>query len=564
MNSRVMKAMVFLAIATVLGSTMVSCATAPAVVEKSVVQTVVVEKEVVVEKPVVQTVVVEKHATRGGTVIVAMNLEPDTLDPHVTSSKYSRQVVHTVYETLVNYDEEGRKFEPGLASSWEVSDDGLAWTFHLREGVKFHDGTPLNAEAIKINFERMLDPATESTGSIYKVGPLDTIEIVDDLTVKLHFTKPYGAALPNYVEPDMSIVSPAAIEEYGRELYNHMVGTGPFRFVEWEQRDHITLEKYDDYDWARPSATHDGPAYLEQVIWKFVPEDATRTATLMTGEADIIQQVPSDDFARIAANPKFQTAFSAQPGLTPSVMLNVTKPPTDDVRVRKALAYLFDTDAIVRGAYGSMHEVSYNLLSPLTSGYIPEASVFEFDPEKGVALLEEAGWTDSDGDGWRDKDGEKMHLVYPILPHHKDKAVIAASVLAEYGIEVEVFAVDNPAQQIFGQEGKHNMFFLRSTRADVASIMNVLFACENVGAGWNMSHYCVDEAQAMIEAGDGEADPEKRQEIYAELQMKLAEDVVAIPMAIDGLLWAFDGDIMNFRTTIGQYLEFYDLYRLIE
>jgi peptide/nickel transport system substrate-binding protein len=524
-------------------------------------EVVVEEREVEVEvtRVVEEVVEVETKATRGGEIVVAMNNEPDSLDPHVSSSRYDVQVENAVYETLIVYDEEERVYKPHLATEWSVSDDGTEWTFMLRDDVMFHDGEPFNAEAVMANFERMMDPETKSESAVYQIGPIQEMEVVDEYTIKLTYDEPFAALLPGLVQVPVSMISPAAMEEYGQELYNNMVGTGPFKFIEWEERDHITIERWEDYDWAPPTATHDGPAYLEKVTYIFVPEGETRLATLMTGDSDIVMRVPEDAWPQMAGNANYQTASTPQPGFKPAIDLNTQKFPTDDINVRKALNYLIDKEAVIQAVYGGVYEPAYGMLSPYTPGYEPEANLYEFDPEQGMALLEEAGWSDTDGDGILDKDGEPLHLVYLTLPGVQETAVVIQALLEEYGISVEVLAEDNPAQQSDAQQGIQNMVWIQWGASD-PSILRQMFGCENVGAGWNFSHYCDEEAQALMEAGEKATNPDERMDIYSELQIKLMEDAVTVPLRVYSRLWAYESNIENFRTQTGEYLEYYDLY----
>jgi len=305
-----------LIIAVLLSGTLASCAPAePQVVEKVVKETVIVEKEVVVEKAVKETVVVEKEVSvekvvketvvvekevekevvitatpepKGGEITYGLTLIVSGVDPHSGSSSELGIFLTSVYDPLVWRDQEG-KFYPGLAKSWEISDDGLTYTFHLRDDVTFHDGEPFNAAAVKASFERIVDPELKSRKAVYMMGSYKETEIVDDYTVKIHFETPYAPFLDSVSQVYLAMASPKAMEEWGIDGYReHQVGTGPFMVEEYVPKDHIVLVKNPDYNWAPEIMRHQGPAYLDKITFRFYPDAATRAPALEAGEAQIM------------------------------------------------------------------------------------------------------------------------------------------------------------------------------------------------------------------------------------------------------------------------------------
>jgi len=227
----------------------------------------------------------------GGTLVYGLGFDLDnTMDPQVTDFDSTIRVTLNICEPLVWEPTPGR-FVPGLAESWEVSPDAKTYTFRLRKGVKFHDGTPFTAEAVKFTMDRVVAPETKAGQSHDQLGPYDHTEVVDDHTAKIGMKQGYAPLLTN-LNGYLGIVSPTAVKKMGlAEFARHPVGTGPFVFKEWVPKDHITLVRNPDYTWGSSFFKRRGPAALEQIVFKIIPEESVRTGTLKTGETQYIDAV---------------------------------------------------------------------------------------------------------------------------------------------------------------------------------------------------------------------------------------------------------------------------------
>jgi len=184
---------------------------------------------------------------------------------------------------------------PGLAASWTISEDGKVYTFNLRKDVKFHDGTPFNAEAVKFNIDRMLDPKTKSQKAAFLLGPYESSEVVDEFTFRLRLKQPYASLLDGMSMSYVAMASPTAIKSRGDQYELYQVGTGPFRFKEYIPKDHVTLVPNPDYKWGPSFFKHTGAPYLQEVIWKFLPEPATRAPALQAGDVDVAMNLAPTD-----------------------------------------------------------------------------------------------------------------------------------------------------------------------------------------------------------------------------------------------------------------------------
>src|SRR5262252_6359883 len=264
----------------------------------------------------------------GGTIIFAAGADPDSLDPQNTQSNPGEQVNRMMYDNLVRFSTK-MQIEPALAESWTQSKDGLTWTFKLRKGVKFHDGTAFDAKAVKYFFDRVLGDEKPFKASLY-TPVVRSAEVVDPATIRVTLKQPFAAFLFTIAHSAGGIVSPAAHQKWGKDLALHPSGTGPFKFVEWVKGDHVTLERNDAYRAGAPS--------LDRIVVKTVREDQARVLLLESGGADVIVNIPTEEIPRLKKDPRFVVESSVTARAL-FIVMNVKKKPFDDVRVRQALNY---------------------------------------------------------------------------------------------------------------------------------------------------------------------------------------------------------------------------------
>src|SRR5262249_11336257 len=220
----------------------------------------------------------------GGTLVYGIRQEPSTTDPHGSAAAVAQRVLATSYGRPVFMTPRG-KFLPWLAESWQVTPDAKVYTFKLRRDVKFHDGTSFNAAAVKFNLDRIIDPATKSTSAISALGPYDHTDVVDEFTARVYFKDSYAPFLYAASTPFLGIISPTAAKKWGADFNKHPVGSGPFKFESMVPADNITMVRNPEYRWApKGFFTNSGPAYLDRVVVKTIPEASTRLATLENGE----------------------------------------------------------------------------------------------------------------------------------------------------------------------------------------------------------------------------------------------------------------------------------------
>ncbi len=304
---------------------------------------------------------------------------------------------------------------PWLATNWEISPDRKTYTFHLKSDVKFSDGTDLDAAAVKTNFDKYLDPdAPNGTvmayiGQYYAGG-----EVIDRNTYALHLKQPYSPLLTVLTQGYFGIQSPTALARGKKANCSKPVGgSGPFIIERWDRNRSITFVRNPHYNSAPANAKHQGPAYVDKVIWKFLKDPVLRYGSLTSGSSDVIYNVPAINWAD--ATTRFQTRQYVTPGRPNAITLNVDHAPFDDVRVRQAFAYSADREKAVETAFlGVVPFNSNGALSQSTPDYDPAAGAYVRDPDKANALLDQAGWTSRDSDGIRTKDGRRLtaRVVY--------------------------------------------------------------------------------------------------------------------------------------------------------
>lgn len=469
-------------------------------------------------------------AFAAGDLVIGQGDEFSILDPHKSSSAFDGPLFFGLFDNLVQRDGDTGEIHPHLATSWEVSDGGLVWTFELRDDVVFHDGTPFDAEAAAFNFERIVDPETESQYAVFALGPFEEVRVVGDYTIELVFEEPYGPLLSNLATYGMGMMSPTAVEEMGEEISWSPVGTGPYMFVEYVPGQSVTIEKNPDYAWPAPFQPRSEP-YYDTITFRFIEEDSTRAAALERGELDIAMYLAAIDYLQFDADPNFDTFSYLRLGYPPAgLFVNAATAPTDDVNVRRALIYATDADLVNEVVFEGILQPSGGVMSTFSFGYHPEAGeMYDFDPERAGELLDESGWVMNESTGFRERDGETLTITYLTLPGASDVAEILEAEWRRIGIQVDVLVQSNPAQQNTAQEGLHNTVWSQWGGVDPADLQG-RYGCENIGSGWNFTHYCNERVQELFSMGRAETDVEAREEIYAEMQEILMSDATIIPL----------------------------------
>src|SRR5205807_2366437 len=330
------------------------------------------------------------------TLVIAIGADQTGLDPQTVENNESGFVMATIYDSIVNYKPGTSLVGPGLAEKWEISPDGKVYTFHLRHGVSFHDGTPMNAGTVAEDVDRAINPQNpcyvlgrkgvdtydDFTYGSVKDGSVVKMDVVSNDTLRFTLPKPNAPFLSSVAMVWQGIVSPAATKQYNCDAGQHPVGTGPFKFVEAVRNDHITVDANTAYWGGRPK--------VDRIVFQIVPESATRMLKLERNEVQILADVPPSDYARVQNNKALQ--LYKQPGLTIlGVAMSNDLGPFKDRRVRQAMNYAVDKDAINQGLYAGATTASQGM-PPVLWGYNKGVAPYPYDVARAKALLAEAGF----------------------------------------------------------------------------------------------------------------------------------------------------------------------------
>ncbi|WP_067727143.1 ABC transporter substrate-binding protein [Oceanobacillus damuensis] len=494
----------------------------------------------------------DNEAAAGDQVLVfARGGDSESLDPGSTTDGESSRVTKQVLEGLLDFDKDSFELIPGLAHDWEVSEDGLTYTFHLEEGVTFHDGTDFNAEAVKINFERWADPEHEyaftDDGYVYSMygtmfggykgddgHVIEAINVIDDHQIEFVLNQPLGFFLQNLGMSYFGITSPTALEEYGSEINENPVGTGPFEFVSWNKDDSIILDKFDGY-------RKDGLPKLDRVIFEVIPDNAARLIALRAGEIDIMDGLNPDDAAGIEAEAGLELLTRAENNFG-YVGFNAQKAPVESKEVRQAISYAIDNQAIADALYAGYATSAKNPLPPGYLGYNDEVEGYPYDPEKAKDLLAEAGY-----DSGLEIELMMSPTARPYMPDPETVAQIVQSNLADVGIDVTITSHEWAPYLEQTIKGDHQMFILgwSGTNGDPDYFLSSLLHGSNVGSS-NRTFYQNDEVDELLDGAKRAVDQAERAELYMQAQELISEDAPMVTLVHSTPVMAISERVLNY------------------
>jgi peptide/nickel transport system substrate-binding protein len=511
----------------------------------------------------------EGGGASGGTLVFGTSSDPVVLDGALVSDGESLRVIDQIFETLVSLKPGTTELEPGLAESWELSDDGLTYTFKLREGVKFHDGTAFNAAAVCTNFDRWYNftgsfqnPSASYYwqtvfGGFAKTDPdsgapaesyYQSCNAVDDGTVEIKLTKPSSAILGALSLSSFAIASPKALEEFGADEgtvddegvfhptgsfgTEHPIGTGPFKFESWTRGDKLTVARNEDY-WG-------DKAKLDKVIFRPISDNAARLQALQTGEIqgyDLVEPqdvetIEGDDNLQILDRPAFNVAY---------VGFNQKKKPLDNIKVRQAIAHGLNRQEVVDNFYGGRGEVAKEFMPPEVVGYADDVTEYEFDPAKSKQLLQEAGLTlPVPITFWYPSDVSR-----PYMPDPKRNFEAFRASLEQAGFKVTPKTAPwSPDYLGNVDEGNAQVYLLGWTGdyGDPDNFVGTFF--QNPQKAWGFDNKEIFTALADAET---ETDLEKREDLYKEANRKIMDFLPGVPYVHTKPALAFAANVKGYQ-----------------
>ncbi len=456
--------------------------------------------------------------TPPGVLIVGQIAEPKSLDPAAVTAVNDFRILVNVYEGLTRYKSGTLEVEPALATGWEISADGTEYTFTLREGVTFHDGTPFNAEAVKFNFDRMLDESHpfHNTGPFplaFFFSAVETTEVVDDVTVKFTLNAPYAPFLSNLAYPTGLMVSPAAVEASGADFGRNPVGTGPFKFAEWRSNEAVVVERYDDY-WGEVAGT-------QAVVFRPITDANTRVAEMLAGGIDMMVEVPPTSLGQFSGD-GFSVAEQAGPHVW-FLILNAKEGPFADKRVRQAANYAINKEAIVNDVLEGTATVAAGPTPPAFAWAYNEAlDPYPYDPDKARALIAEAGAEGATLTFFVTEGGSGMLDPIPM-----GTAIQADLEAVGFDVKIETYEWNTFLGEVNpGLEGKADMAEMAWMTNDPDTLPYLALrsqAWPDQG-GFNSGYYANETVDELLESARTAVDPEERARLYREMQAIVQED----------------------------------------
>ncbi len=476
----------------------------------------------------------------GGQLVVAFgaNAEPPSLDGQIASSQVAWVVDSWIADPLLVWLPDGT-YGGGLAESYEANADNTEHVFHLKQGLVFQDGSPVNAEAVKFNFDRLADPNTASMNFADALGAsVYTVEAVDEYTVKITYPTPWPQ-FQNVIRR-YPIWSKEAVEKYGSDYAAHLTGHGPFKFVEYVANDHILLERWEEYPGTNAFQDHEGPAYLDSVYVRFIGEQSVLGMMVKTGDAHVAVNIP------IQYAKEYEDESVGKAVVYPTIgggmawIINTSRAPLDILEARQALLYGLDRELANEMVYDGLYPLVYG---PLTSNHpCFEPAVKDYyphDPEKAKELLAGIGWEDIDNDGILEangvpgmNDGDEFEInIYSYTDRYTNIMEELQLQLSEIGVNLKVNVIPNPVQFEKVTSGDFEIMINYSVEADPI-IMRDMWYSKYAGepGRWSWSRLAVPELDEVLEGIANSGDIEERCELAKKAQLLVMDNAGCLPV----------------------------------
>jgi peptide/nickel transport system substrate-binding protein len=493
-----------------------------------------------------KTDVDESKPKFGGTLVYTKNSPPVTLDPALTTETESTIPCDNIFDPLVQLKLGKTGIAPALAKSWDISPDGLIYTFHLRTGVAFHDGTPFNAKAVLFTFNRQRDPKHpfHQGGDKFEYWKnfsmnemIRDIKAVNDSTVQFTLSSANSTFLYILTMQFTAIVSPDGMKKWGKDFYKHPIGTGAFKVLSWESDDNLVLAANPDY-W-------DGRPYLDTLIFKAQNHSDERIAGLLSGAYDMIESPTPEKISELENNKRLK--LFKQPGVNIAYMaMNMNKKPFSDERIRKAVVYAINREKLVEKVFGEFGRPAKNPIPPMLLGYNEEIRFTPYDTDKAKQLLSEAGFPN----GFKTKLWT-MPISREYMPSGKEAAELIQQDLKTVGIETEI--VTYPWHEYLERlyKGEHDMAIM-GWIADIPDPDNFFYplldkTVAEIVPSNNIAFYKGEEMHQLLLKGKTTTDLVERGKIYKDACALFNRDLPWFTIAHSVVIVPMRSEVMNFQ-----------------
>ncbi|MET3289226.1 UNVERIFIED_CONTAM: peptide/nickel transport system substrate-binding protein [Brevibacillus sp. OAP136] len=467
----------------------------------------------------------------GGTITLAMTEEPDTLDMHASSMLAAEYVGGYMGGALLAVDEKTKQIIPSLATSYSVSEDGKTWTFTLRSGVVFHDGTPLTAQSYKETFERARSTEYVQQGAGAALSAIESITVPDDQTLVLHLKEPSAPLLSDLTVTGWSQpLSRKAIETAGKQYGRNPVGVGAWKFESWRPSESVTLIRNPDFHWADASAQNQGPVRPDKFVIRFIKNSQTMLAALDSGSLDIATNVPAKDAKKYKNSEKFTVLEQLKSGIGLFIEMNLKNEIFQDIRVRKAFNLAVNKEAIVQASLQGEGVPAYGPIGEAMFGYDPAIKeyAYSFKPEEAGKLLDEAGWK-LNGQGVRERDGAPLKIHLLNIERFSHPAQLVQGMLKEIGVEVVIDTLEPAAMIQTAMSGNFDMTVMGFGATDPDTLFQYMHSSQRNG-GSNFSNIDDKQIDTLLEKGRVTVNTDQRRQIYIDLQKRVVDQAYWIPI----------------------------------
>ncbi|WP_234313603.1 ABC transporter substrate-binding protein [Streptomyces sp. NBRC 109706] len=490
--------------------------------------------------------------TEGGTLTYGFTAAPDCVDSRQRPQLNSRTIGRQLADTLTEQDPATGELLPWLATSWTVSDDVTAFTFELREDVTFSDGEPFDAEAVKANFDAVVElGALAPQGSSFLAGYRQSV-VDDDFVVTVEFEEPNAQFLQATATQSLIQLSPASLGNDPADLcQGDFAGSGPFTLDKFTPESSVELVRRDDYAWASPIAENQGAAHVERVVLEGIPEGSVRQGSLTSGQVDVIESVPAAGLAQLESDDRFTVDSVVLPAIAIPYVPLVHSPKLSDPDTRRALGLALDREAIVTAVYNGVSQPATGVLTTTNPGYLDQSDDVRYDPAAAEELLDRAGWNVIGDDGVRQRaDGERLSLTITYAsgnPESEQQHQLAQQQWAEVGIELKLDPVsDLPLVNMDEYPG--DIATWSQTRADV-DVIRLVYS--SFHPEMSMLYGQPDEElDALLSSLQTTVDTEERQEIAEQAQRRIIEQGYSVPVLDRVWAYGYPNELGGFATDI--------------
>jgi len=483
------------------------------------------------------------------TLTLLRNIDAPHYDPARTSAGATTEISFLTGDTLVGLDYDLKTITPLLADSWTVSPDGKLYTFKLRQDVTFCSGKKMTAADVVYSFNRVLDPATKAP-FLWRMGPVKEVRAPDDYTVEYELTAPFSELLLQLTNFQATIVNKENVEALGKDFgVKGIDGTGPFCFQSWEPRNQIVATRHQAYKWGPPIYKNRGPAKYARLVWKIVPEEASRLAAMASGQADMTYSMPDQYLPQLAKMPMLEVLRPEADLRLFYLGFKISRENLTDVRVRRALSMAIDRKQIVDSIYFGNGEPATSYVHPKTPGFDPKAvpDFVRYDPVAAGKLLDEAGWV-MGTDGFRYRDGKKLTLLLNGFAGGRSPKVAEAAqgFWRKIGVDLQLQMWDGTIVFSKLAQQDYDIWSIAFPYSSASDALRLYFHSANIPSP-NRMNWKDAETDRLLDLGGTSLDEAQRFEAMSQVQKLVQDQALWVPLVHEGLALVVNKRVKNMR-----------------